>query len=78
MKSGDVILLSDGRIFAVVDVANFNKPTMCVQFIDRNECSYVDPDNFDIEKNLGQSNEVLAYFHSMRGVHLRLNRMSKI
>lgn len=78
MKNGDILLLMDGRILKVVD----SKPSLgglvTVQFIDREEESYLDIKKLDIENNLGQDGNAAFNFHIARSLHLRLNRLSNI
>lgn len=69
---GDVLLLSGERLTRVEEI---EKDTAALQHIDREGLSYeLELHTLSVEKNLGQSNEVLASFYSARSVHARLNR----
>lgn len=71
----DVVLLSDGQIFKVVDIMEKNpikSDCLMVQFIDHCHCSCLDIDNLDISQNLGQSPSVTLMFAIGHGIHLRL------
>lgn len=76
-EKGDILLLDNGRIVRLEDVGAMDYYTtpLILQYIDRDGATYeFSPESLDIEKNLGQSEAVLASFYSMRSVHLRLNR----
>lgn len=80
MERNDVILTPDGRLFQVTDLDPFldgSNGRIEVQFIDRDEPTYVDR-TIIRSMNLGQKPEVLAAFVTARSVHLRLNRMNRI
>jgi hypothetical protein len=79
-QNGDILLLTDGRILRVVDNESFGSSSdmMMVQFIDRNENSFVDKDTLDIEANLGRSGAALANFHAINGIHVRLNKLGNV
>lgn len=78
---GSICLLSDGRIFKVIDNSNFNpkkqEGMVCVQFLDRDECSFIEADRLDVvEENRGLM--ALMVFESTRSVHVRLNRLNNV
>lgn len=78
VNNGDIVLLSDGRMFRIVDVTPSYDEMIYIQFVDRDELSFVEYNRLDIEANLGKDPQALAMFHSIRGIHLRLNRMNQI
>jgi hypothetical protein len=77
----DVCLLSDGRIFKVLDNSGFNPKKqsgmLWVEFMDRNECSFIEAEKLDVvESNRGLM--AIMIFESTRSIHLRLNKLSNI
>lgn len=77
IEDKDVILLKDGRLLQVID-CQFKASPIMVQFIDRDEPSYLDPNTLDYENNLQHSPSVLLNFHANRSIHMRLNRMGRL
>lgn len=77
LEGGDVILLTDGRLARIAkDIIKYRNSTeyVLLQFIDKSGEHYQEDDGtLDIERNLGQTDEVLASFYTARGIHLRLN-----
>lgn len=73
---GDVLLLMDGRMLRVMEMRKDG--LNAVQFLDRDEESYIAFDKIHIEGNLGQNDYVIASFYTSRSIHLRLNRMNKV
>lgn len=79
MRNGDVLLLLDGRMLKLLESkSEFEGFLPCVQFIDRDECTYCDFESYEVASNLGQEPTVLATFSAIRGVHLRLNKMARM
>jgi len=78
VHEGDVLLLLDGRILRVMCLRSNSlndSDLSIVQFLDRNEESYISLNTLHIEHNLGQNCHILAYFYMSRSIHLRLNKM---
>jgi hypothetical protein len=75
VEEGDVILLTDGRLARVTSPMQGSIDFyFMMQFIDTNgETMQLDDGTLDIDRNLGQSEEILANFYAARSIHLRLN-----
>lgn len=76
-----VYLLADGRMFKVVDSSRYDSETgsgiVCVQFVDKDECSFVEANKLDIVAfDRGVSG--MISFAAARSIHIRINRMSKV
>lgn len=80
MEKGDILLLSNGRLARIIsDVSDsYVKGLMEIQFLDRDEPSFMDPEDLDVEENLGSGSATLCQFYTARSIHLRLNRMNKV
>ncbi|HVN97774.1 MAG TPA: hypothetical protein VMT62_15195 [Syntrophorhabdaceae bacterium] len=76
--TGDFLKYYDGRLCKVLEKCDPVTKTTVLQFIDRDEPSWMEVDKAFVETNLGASREVSASFYSARGIHLRLNRMKGI
>lgn len=76
MKDGDVLLLQDSRMLRIIQKDPQIDQIMVgiVQFVDKNEESYVDFDTLEVQENLGNSSEVVAGFYFSWGIHVRLNK----
>ena len=81
MNVGDVLLLIDGRMARVIDkdilfYTNLLDSSIRVQFSDRTEETLIKRDPFlEVERNLGNSPEVVGNFYNTWGLHKRLNLM---
>jgi hypothetical protein len=77
-ENGDHLKFYDGRLIKILEKYDPTTRRTVVQFIDRDEPTYLALDISHLEINLGKSVEVMASFDSARSVHLRLNRMRGI
>lgn len=77
LEIGDVILLSDGRLARVTsELKKFSSGMeyFMLQFIDMSgEAMQEDDGTLDIERNLGQSEEILSNFYTTRSIHMALD-----
>lgn len=73
--NGDIIKFFDGRMLRILEKEDAQTKMSIVQFIDRNEPTWMRLDSADMEINLGTSREVFASFDTARGIHLRLNKL---
>lgn len=76
MLVGTVLLLMDGRMLRIVEKRKDG--LSAVQFLDRDEESFIELNKLHIERDLGQDDQVVASFYTSRSIHLRLNRMNKV
>lgn len=74
---GDIILLSDGRLLRVLDSVALDTMS-CVQFVDRDECCYINIKEIKLQHNFGKDPATSMNFQLARGLHLRLNKLAKI
>ena len=74
---GDILLLSDGRLLRVLDSVAWDTMN-CVQFVDRDECCYIEIKEVEIEHNFGKDPAAFMNFQLAHGLHLRLNRLAKV
>lgn len=77
-KDGDILLSQHGTMMEFTTTCSWDENLG--QIVSLGETGYTMKDmrvlsNF---KNLGQSDAVLAAFHSAHGIHLRLNRLSNV
>lgn len=77
LNENDVFVFPDGRICQFRSRWP-NVDLVFVQFVDRDEETNFEPKHLEVAKNLGQSDEVIMTFYSARGIHKRLNRLSKV
>lgn len=77
LEVGDVLLLGDGRLTRVVSEMKFFPSGIgyvMFQFMDQpGETMQDDDRTLDIERNLGQSEQILISFYTARSIHLRMN-----
>ena len=73
--NGDVLLLRDGSLAMAL---YFDKKKYAIQYIDRNDPSFIPTDALRAELNLGQTDSVIVSFLSARSLHLRLNKLNGI
>ena len=77
LEPGDVLLLTDGRIGRVSgDLKKYHsgKLYFMIQFMDQNGETFQEDDGtLEVERNLGQSDDILANFYMTRSIHMRLN-----
>jgi hypothetical protein len=76
VEVGDVLLLSNGRLARMASEIKLDPSGnyFMLQFVhERGETFQDDDGTLDIERNLGQTDEVLTTFYAARGIHERLN-----
>lgn len=67
-EKGTVLLLSDGRLLRLLEVGT-DKELDEVQFVDREEPSFLRSKELDLEDNLGRSPSVLCQFYAAWNIY---------
>ncbi len=78
-KAGDVLLLLDGDMIRIIETENSHfRNSYTLIYIHDYITWHMHISMLKVEKNLGQSSEVLAAFYATRSLHMRLNKLKNV
>lgn len=78
LKEGDILMNTRSLLVQYLGPVSWDDTIGSIQFIDGDEPFNWSHARIATMENLGQSPEMVATFVAARGIHLRLNRMSKV